>query len=201
MKRLLLFTTSILMSSQLSYAQGSLYLGDTGLASIGLAFPNMQLSLFLAGINLNSPGWFVEYRMGNGPSDDEFYDCSVKWAEETIGDSKIDDKTGYTSFSGGFTYGINPITTVYLGGGITTATNYNQYYDSFEILGDDGKYWIEDDAESATKINLTAGFMFHNAIIFNTPVTFAFALNLFPMNFQLSIGLRFPWKGDNSSKT
>jgi len=181
-------TTNInfLIFSQIIFAQTNNNLPSKGVSSVGLAFPNTQISFFLGKVYAKSPGWFCEIRTGFGPSEDDIYDRSVKWAEETLGDSKVDESTAFASYSGGLTFGINTTTSIYIGGGITKVMNYNQYYDPFEILGNDGKYWIEDDSENSIEPNLTAGIMLHNKKFGSYFVTYALSLNMLPFNFQLS---------------
>jgi len=182
-----------LILSQIIFAQTNNNLPSKGVGSVGLAFPNTQISFFLGKVYAKSPGWFGEIRGGFGPNEDDIYDRSVKWAEETLGDSKVDESTAFASYSGGLTFGINTTTSIYIGGGITKVMNYNQYYDPFEILGNDGKYWIEDDTESSIEPNLTAGIMLHNQKLGSYFVTYALSLNMLPFNFQLSVGTQFPW--------
>ena len=185
MKKLLLLVLISGLFATDETKQQKFYIG-----TMGVAFPNTQFGMLIGQINPKSVGWFGEIRGGYGIPEDDEYDRSVKWAEETMGDSKIDEKNIYASYLGGINYLTNSKKTIlYVGFGITKASNYNQYYDPFEILGNDGKYWIEDDADYETITSFTAGIIFikmkYSDDFF---LTSSFSILSSPFNVGISLG-------------
>ena len=74
-----------------------------------------------------------------------WYDWSQTMVESTFGDALKEKTWDYTKITLG---GMTPITkdmTAFLGLSIGEKKYYYRYYDSYEILGDDGRYWIDAD--------------------------------------------------------
>ena len=74
-------------------------------------------------------------------SQDDTYDFS----DELFNDPDRGESIEQVWLIGGTTIQMTNRLTVYVGGGITTIGRYLKRYDKFEILGDDGIYYIEDD--------------------------------------------------------
>ncbi|MDA3814721.1 MAG: hypothetical protein PF570_10780, partial [Candidatus Cloacimonetes bacterium] len=49
----------------------------------------------------------------------------------------------------------------YGGLGVSIYSEYRQYKDEYEILGNDGEYWIENDDKSKTALNALGGVIFY----------------------------------------
>ena len=191
MKRLII----LLLIVGCAFSEETESLSALTFASVGMALPNTQITMKMGNVKYNKISWFAHFGLGLGtPPDDDLYDKSVKFAEETLGDRKTDELYNYNTFMGGVTYGIQPKTAILFGGGITNLTNYNEYYDSFEILGDDGKWYVEDDDNSKSDISLTAGIIFLNIRFDKSllPINIAFSITTAPMNYGVSIGWFLP---------
>ena len=79
-----------------------------------------------------------------------WYDWSQTRVETTFGDELKEKTWDYTKITLG---GMTPITkdmTAYLGLSVGVKEYYYRYYDSYEILGDDGRYWIDADEKKCT---------------------------------------------------
>ena len=78
----------------------------------------------------------------NNPSEDMTYDFSPTLFD----DEDRGTHTHYMWLVGGIPLKIGKNALINLGGGLTITSEYYKRYDSYQILGEDGKYYIENDA-------------------------------------------------------
>jgi len=105
-------------------------------------------------------GFYIDLKAGLPMRDgaDDFYDnISVNKAENIFGDRLIKKDDNWLSMNAGITKVILNHLAFYGGLGFSIYSEYRQYKDEFEILGDDGEYWIENDDKSKTTLNALGG--------------------------------------------
>lgn len=147
--------------------------------------PNQFLGFSLFSTNPKKIGLYIDMK---GPfafrsESDNFYDnISVNKAENIFGDSKVSTDEDWLTMNLGVTKTIFANTLLFIGAGYSDHTYYNQYYDEFEILGSNGKYWIERKSDSG--INLFGGSM----IIISNKVILQFGASSFPGSLILGLG-------------
>lgn len=124
-----------------------------------LSFPNGMLGFYLYTTNTEKLGYYIDFRgQFSAISEKGSYNdnISINWSEN-LGDDRIGEETDYMMFNVGVIKNISNTMFLYGGGGISWRDNYYQYYDEFEILGKNGKYWINGDTSS--KINIIGGIL------------------------------------------
>lgn len=105
-------------------------------------------------------GFYIDLKAGlpMRAGADDFYDnISVNQAENIFGDRLIKKDDNWFSMNAGITKVISNHLAFYGGLGFSSYSEYRQYKDEFEILGDDGEYWIENDDKSKTTLNALGG--------------------------------------------
>ena len=55
---------------------------------------------------------------------------------------------------------VGPQFAVYAGAGLSNGTQYRQYLDETGTMGEFGYYWVRDEANSGSKVNVLFGGMF-----------------------------------------
>lgn len=119
---------------------------------------------------------------------DNFYDnISVNKAENIFGDEQISTDEDWLTMNVGLTKTLFDNILLFAGLGYSDHTYYNQYYDEFEILGSNGKYWIERKADSG--INFFGGGM----IVVSSKVIVQFGASSFPSSIILGFGYLVFW--------
>ena len=127
-------------------------------SGVDVSFPNGMMGFYLYKTNTEKIGYYFDFRGQFSPISqrDSYYDKSTNWSED-FGDNKIGEDTDYMMLDIGVIKNISPTTFLYGGGGIGWKDNYVQYYDEFEILGKNGKYWVNDN--STSNINFIGGIL------------------------------------------
>ena len=126
---------------------------------VDVSFPNGMMGFYLYKTNTEKLGYYFDFRGQFSPISerDSYYDnISTNWSEN-IGDNRIGEDTDYMMCNVGVIKNISNTMFLYGGGGISWGDNYSQYYDEFEILGKNGKYWINDN--STSNINFIGGIL------------------------------------------
>src|SRR5690554_2475932 len=154
---ILLFVISITLSAVDTQKDNYLMFGYA--ANI----PEQFLGFRLTRVVQNGTGFFLDLKTSLPmiESRDDFYSSiSINKAENIFGDELIGKDESWTSINGGLTGFLSRKTAIYGGIGFSFYDAYRQYYDSWEILGTRGKYWIEDPDKATTKVNLLGGLIF-----------------------------------------
>ena len=125
---------------------------------LGLGIGRGGISFSLAGLGIMSKDFQLFGALGgtifNSRSEDNTYD----FTDELFNDAKRGELVESVWFVGGTTIQINSKFTGFIGGGFTIERKYLKRYDNFEILGNDGIYFIEDDDYTKTLPTLHIGF-------------------------------------------
>ena len=112
---------------------------------ISLGYPGPLIGFHIAKYNTENIGVKASIygSILTGIDTDDTYDnISIHQAEDIFGDDFVKCKSEYYSGSISFLYRIK--TTAWeVGLSYTELIKMNQYYDEYEILGSNGKYWIE----------------------------------------------------------
>jgi len=135
-----------------------LKLNDMG-GGVDVSFPNGMMGFYLYKTNTEKLGYYFDFRGQFSPISerDSYYDIiSTNWSEN-LGDNRIGEDTDYMMCNVGVIKNISNTMFLYGGGGISWEDNYYQYYDEFEILGKNGKYWIN--GNTSSKINIIGGIL------------------------------------------
>lgn len=116
-------------------------------------------------------GFYFDFRGGGikGSDDPDFYEnISVNKAENIFNDRFLGEDKGSVSISSGITRSITRYSAIYLGFAYTFFSYYRQYHDEFEILGNNGNYWIEDKEKSSSGISIIGGLLVpvSNSVVF-----------------------------------
>ena len=113
----------------------------------------------------------------SGQNEDNTYDFSPSLFDD---DEDKGELTNSYWFVGGKVISLNPKNLLFVGGGLGSTVGYYKRYDSYQILGDDGDYYIEKDDDKwfptayfgiATQIN-------HKSLL-------GLNINLVPLDFSL----------------
>jgi len=123
-----------------------------------VSFPNIMLGLNFYITNTEKLGYYFDFRGQLSPINEKgnYYDKSTTWSEN-IGDNRIGEETNYMMCNVGVIKNISPNIFLYGGGGISWEDNFYQYYDEYEILSENGKYWVN--GNSLSRLNLIGGLM------------------------------------------
>lgn len=136
-------------------------------------FPQEFIGFNLIRLNRNKAGFYIDLKVGVPMREgaDNFYDnISVNKAENIYGDDFLRKDGNWISLNACLTKVITDYIAVYGGFGYSAYSQYRQYYDEFEILGDNGKYWIDDEGESKSSINILAGIFFPLSSLWNMQI-------------------------------
>lgn len=150
--------------------------------------PKEYAGLGVYSINDGTVGVFFDIKGDfNSPEDqDNFYsNISVNMAEETFGDGIIKKKGSWLSINGGLTLMVTTDGALYGGLGVSYYSEYRQYYDPTHILGDSGKYWIDNPKGDKTYTNFLCG------IILKTSPNMAFQIGYESKPSGVTVGLSF----------
>lgn len=143
----LLFASDNLIAKETTLALG--YIGN---------FPKMTTGFSFMVIGKTGRGLYVDGKTnGKTVSDDLYGDISINQAENIWGDSLIGTSKAWTCWEVGVIKTLNSTFGVYGGIGFFKTKFYRRYYDSFEILGSHGKYWINDSQKNDSGVNLNVG--------------------------------------------
>ena len=154
MKRLLTFTLFLGFvwgqdTTWLHGSYGALELGaPEGMVGVGFYFPEKHYYLKITG------------KLSNHTlDDDDTYDFSPNLFYE---DEDRGKAHGFVGFGGGYIYSLNPKMQIFAGALIGFKDKWYKRYDSSQILGDDGVYYIQDDDGDSMVISPGFGFLFPN---------------------------------------
>jgi hypothetical protein len=118
-----------------------------GYSSQGVSF-NMMYSQYKKSVGHFTESYSPRYSFfvvlgatANNPSEDMTYDFSPTLFD----DEDRGTHTHYMWLVGGIPIKIGENTHINLGGGLSMSSEYYKRYDSYQILGEDGKYYIEND--------------------------------------------------------
>jgi len=118
---------------------------------------------FLFGPRLHGWGIYVDAKRSHETPRDEagfVTDITVDDAEGVYFDRFITTKSYWTGVNGAVVRVISSALAVYGGAGYAKQTAYRRYYDESGERGELGTYWIEDPAESGTRVNALGGAFF-----------------------------------------
>ena len=147
--------------------------------------PNQFLGFSIFSTHPRNIGLYLDMKgpFGFRSESDDFYEnISVNKAENIFGDSKISTDDDWLTMNIGITKVILNKMLLFIGAGYSDNTHYNQYYDEYEILGSNGKYWIE--RKSNSGVNFFGGSMF----IVSDKIILQFGASSFPSSLILGIG-------------
>ena len=150
--------------------------------------PMEYFGLCIAGSRPEKIGLYLDLKTSisfKSGGDDFYENISVNKAENIFGDNLIDTSDSWTSFNAAGTKRISGQVTIYLGLGVSLYRKYRQYKDEFEILGDHGEYWIEDESESKTTLNTLGGIFI---VPSESKITIQFGVEGQPAGFTAGIG-------------
>lgn len=128
--------------------------------------PNQYLGFNLGFTRPRTWGIFLEFKMNPTSLEIAPYlydDLSVYDEEQTIrslSDTFIGIRDSWISVNAGITRPLNDRFCSYIGLGISFHRVYRQYYEIYGNLGDNGYFWINDDANSTVNPNVTAGIYY-----------------------------------------
>jgi hypothetical protein len=78
-------------------------------------------------------------------------------AQEAYGDEFFDQEDDWRAVNVALVRPLTPELIVYVGGGVSWNTHYQEFWDPTFERGDIGWYWVEDPAESGSYANIMAG--------------------------------------------
>ncbi|MDO9390753.1 MAG: hypothetical protein Q7U71_03155 [bacterium] len=125
--------------------------------------PNQYLGFNMGFTRPRTWGIFVEFKMNYTSLEIAPYlfdDLSVYDEEQTIrslSDTFIGARDSWISLNTGITRPLNDRFCSYLGLGVSFRRVYRQYYEIYGNMGDNGYFWINDDANSTVNLNVTGG--------------------------------------------
>ena len=156
--------------------------------SMNLGLPKGLLKISVLGVGENNTlqNWYFDLGFNlTGRNSDDTYDFS-SLLSQNWGDTKKDDIEEYGIIDVGYSQKINKNIMGYLGGGIAIIDSFSEYYDSFEILGTDGKYYLEND-DTRYEFNFTGG-LFINSNATNMFKYLHLNIDTNPLNFGIGLG-------------
>jgi len=140
----------------------------------------------------NKTGFYGAVRFGGmllGDDNSDYYEnISVNKAENIFGDDQIETGEGSFTFDIGITQFLMRPIYLYIGLGYTSRYGYRRYYDPFEILGSNGKYWIDDPDVESSSVNIFGGFV----ILSGENVSLNIGYNSSPPGFNVGISYVSP---------
>lgn len=117
---------------------------------------------FLSG-RFGGLGLYADVKLDmESPEDDPGFTDNItpREVEETRNHRLFDSDASVTSVNVALMRALSPQFTLYAGAGYSDVTEYVQYWDESGDTGDFGYYWVEDEENSAGKVNLLGGAMF-----------------------------------------
>jgi hypothetical protein len=180
MKRLLTFTLflGIAWGQDMTWLNGSytaMEIGaPEGILGMGVYHPEKNYYLKLSGKLSN-----------HSLDDDDAYDFSPNlfYQDEDRGKAH-----GFVGFGGGYIYSFNPKIQIFAGALFGFKDTWYKRYDSSQILGDDGVYYIQDDDGTSLVISPGFGLLFPN----EKGNQFIVGFDANPMNIYLG----YSWKNE-----
>ena len=119
-------------------------------------FPKAPLGVFVA---KDCFFFDVKTNLKSYKGSDSYYETvSINKAENIFGDKRINTAKSHTIINIGYIKEIIKNNYLYGGVGLTTTNEFYQYKDEYEILGNNGEYWI-DGKNSKSDINITVGLL------------------------------------------
>lgn len=153
--------------------------------------PKEVIGLSVFSIHQNKTGYWGDIKWSPGAlrsGNDDYYDnISRGIAENTWNDPLLSEKEEWISLNFGLTRGIAAKTAIYGGVGVAQSYHYRQYYDSFQILGNNGQYWIADESQDKTYPNIIIGLLF----LVSDRVTLNIGTESVPNGIDFGIGYSF----------
>jgi opacity protein-like surface antigen len=134
-------------------------------------------------------GWYADAKINlNFPLVWSTYESIDLYEAEVEHESEyVKTKVFYCSCNSGITYTISGNLAIYGGVGLTQKRVFRQYYDSYEILGKDGKYWIEDILQNEYRLNFMAGSFFR----LTGDIILQAGFDSYPKSFVWGVGVTF----------
>ena len=167
--RLLCFFTFLFINS-FCMAQSKVTISNNGFKSKDTKIfgyianvPQELLGFNFVKLTSTNLGFYIDLKAGLPMRDgaDDFYDnISINKAENIFGDQLLKKDDNWLSMNAGLTKILSNHIAFYGGLGFSIYSEYRQYKDEFEILGDNGKYWIENEDKSKTTLNVLGGIIF-----------------------------------------
>ncbi|GAB4374936.1 MAG: hypothetical protein Kow0042_19930 [Calditrichia bacterium] len=150
--------------------------------------PKELIGLHLFRLSPKRIGFYIDFKFNslkNYNKRNDFYEnISVNKAENVFSDELINNEKLWISINFAITKVLFNQLAIYAGLGYTESYSYRQYYDSLEILGKYGKYWIEDNNYKDSDINLMSGFF----IQIDKAWIFQVGGELYPSGITIGIG-------------
>jgi len=141
----------------------------------------------LGGVPHNKAKWFFELKGKRSGAKGTEYDFSKLLAED-FDDEFKGEKSSITTIRIGRIFKLHKervtVIGLYLGIGIADKTKYLQYYDKYEILDDEGNYYLDNGGKLL--ISPALGFM-----IFGKEVMSKFGIDINPTGVAIGIGYMF----------
>jgi len=122
--------------------------------------PNQYVGFTLGFSRPRTWGIFLDYKMNTTSLDiaPYLYDYTPEYVNTIYwSDTLKDHSSSWISVNAGMTRPLNDRFCSYLGLGISFRKAYLQYYEPQGNNGDNGYYWINDDANSTVNLNVTGG--------------------------------------------
>lgn len=134
--------------------------GTRFLLGYAVNIPNQYLGFTLGFTRPKTWGIFLDYKMDyyNLTISPYLYDYTPEYVEQYYtADTLIDSYDSWATVNAGITKPISDHLCAYLGLGLSFHKAYLQYYEPYKNMGDNGYYWINDDANSAVNLNVSGG--------------------------------------------
>jgi len=152
--------------------------------------PEQPLGISFIALTPTGWGFYGDIKTGIGaPSDDELYESiSISQAENTFNDKLLDKHEEWLSVNLGVARSLLEKTlALYVGVGLSFSSNYRQYNDKHNILGDNGEYWILDEDEDEVETNFLGGIYWFAS----EKIALSLGVETQPEGISLGIGYRF----------
>jgi len=111
------------------------------------SIPTQMIGISVYGINTLKIGYYGTLAITvNQPyyDDPNLYNMSINKAENIFGDTLLESNDKWQSFFVGITQKIYKLNFIYGGIGFSNKDVFRKYDDEYEILGNQGHYWIKD---------------------------------------------------------
>lgn len=125
--------------------------------------PNQYVGFTLGFSRPRTWGIFMDFKMNTTSLEiaPYLYDYTPEYVDTTYwSDTLKDRKSSWISVNAGLTRPLNDHFCAYLGLGTSFRKAYLQYYEPQGSNGDNGYYWINDDANSTVNLNVTGGIYY-----------------------------------------
>ncbi len=91
----------------------------------------------------NGIGWYILFRIGTGGTDNNYYDnISYEKAKYEYKDKELERTNKLRDYGIGLNYSVEDIITFGAGLLITSSDEFAKFYDKYQILGDNGNYYV-----------------------------------------------------------